>query len=211
MIIYTALFDDYHNILPIPKQTIPTQNILITDKERNVDGWETVVVERNFSEARLENRYYKCLFHEDCSEDTIYVDSNLSIKPTFAEQYAGYLKGYDMALFQHPSSKTIEDEYVLASKLPKYDAKNMLKLMEYLRLMGQSENPVWACTTIARRGELMNNVLLGERWFNMNLISDMDQLSLAYLVDSLSIEVNTIRDKNFMHNDMYEVAAWRAD
>lgn len=208
VIIYAALFDDYHDIRPIPKQTIPTRNILYTDKHRVVDGWEVKVVNRKFSSGRLENRWYKCMI--PCSDDadvTIYVDSNLQLSPTFAEQYLGYLKGNDVALFQHPSSNNLMDEFEAASKLPKYNKDNMQKLMEYLRARTALEFwKVYACTTIARV-DISRKVRWN--WFEMNLISDMDQLSFDYC--HIDLSVAPIKDKNFMFNDMYQVVAWKPE
>lgn len=218
VVVYTALFNNYHDL----RESVPqdydgeVKFVLITDEPKHINGWTTKIVKRRFMNPRLENRFYKCspsFFASDC-EVSIYVDSNLKFTKDFVSEYVDRLDDSLLCLFKHPSSKNIQQELELASKLPKYDKGDMNTLCSMFNEWQLTELDVYACTTMAwNLGGWALEVIeaVAWRWFHFNMISDMDQLSLPVVADEYDLDFNVIDDKNFMSNDMYTIVAWKPE
>ena len=80
IVVYTALFGNYDNLIPV--QRIPgVRHVAFTDQAERGSGWECLRPPRTEATNAMENRKYKTrphvLFPE--AEWTIYVDANLEL------------------------------------------------------------------------------------------------------------------------------------
>ncbi|HCJ1226365.1 TPA: DUF616 domain-containing protein, partial [Klebsiella pneumoniae] len=82
IVVYTALFGDYDELIEIPEGMHKCDFICFTDQKiENKKGWEIIKIENSSGSNVLQNRKYKILPHVFLSEYeySVYIDSNIRL------------------------------------------------------------------------------------------------------------------------------------
>lgn len=186
-VIYSAVFGGYDEVRPIRAAGFRT--CLFSDTPIRADGWENVVVERRFEDARREARMYKALAHQWFAdvEMSLWMDGNTELLVEPGVLFA-YLDGADIALPRHPTSRTLADEAALIVALGKADERSVYRqLARY-----DSGLPVGATTWLLRRHNEAIRALDEAWWAEMTVHTLRDQLSLPHCLQRLGIEPGLI-------------------
>lgn len=79
MVVYTANFGDYDTLRSAFFKDV--EHILFTDRRVRVDGWRTVVVDRQFDNPAKDNRFYKLQPHIHFpGQQTLYIDACMQLR-----------------------------------------------------------------------------------------------------------------------------------
>ncbi|MER3906374.1 DUF616 domain-containing protein [Klebsiella pneumoniae] len=104
IVVYTALFGDYDELIEIPEGMHKCDFICFTDQKiENKKGWEIIKIENSSGSNVLQNRKYKILPHVFLSEYeySVYIDSNIRLLKSPESLVIKYLQDVDIALPKH--------------------------------------------------------------------------------------------------------------
>jgi hypothetical protein len=88
--VYTAIFNNYDELLPVIPQDVECQFILFTDRQRYTDQWKIVIKDFDGIPNHLKSRYIKTHSHSLLKVKdgiSIRIDGNVIIKrPDFVSE-----------------------------------------------------------------------------------------------------------------------------
>ena len=217
MVVYTALFGDYDDLIDPKEKFEGCDFICFTDqKNLNTDIWKIRAVEDVDLPQYIMNRKYKLLPHLFLSyyDQSLYVDSNVYIKKNPLNLAKKYLDEYDIAIPRHFRNSCIyeEAEFVIGSgKAERNDVyKQILKYKndQFPSNFGLTE------TNIVFRNHNAKMVikLMNDWWRELNTYTHRDQLSLMYFVWKHNVNLKIIEEnarggkyfKIYPHKNHYE-------
>lgn len=137
--IYTVLFGEYDDLLPPVYLPGGIKLYCVTDRERNVYGWEDIVVPVESGESLLEARRFKILPHLLFSEFdySLFVDANTLFTGDIELLISQYLLGRKFVMWRHPERNGISLEVMGILKGKKSDPSKTIEQLElYLNQEG---------------------------------------------------------------------------
>ena len=176
--VYSAMFGDYDEVLPPPKDP-KVEYLMFSDKKH--DGWKTIVVPAP-KDPRRYSRFFKINSHLLPRHDvSIWVDSCLHLSKSLLP-LVDSLKG-DLGLIKHPRDKCVY-EHAQRCRTLVLDSTTLIdyQMGRYLtdgmpKNFGLTEN----CVIIRKNTEQIK--LLNEMWYKLYMeYSQRDQLSLPYVL-----------------------------
>lgn len=187
LVVYTALFGDYDDLIE-PKENYEGCNfICFTDqKHLKSDIWEIRLIEECELPLNMMNRKYKILPHLFLSmyEWSLYVDANIAIIGNPFELANKYLIKYDMAVPKHFARDCMYEEAkecVVLGKTKYGETKKQMKSYReegFLEKFGLGENNI-----LFRKHNNEKVVkIMTDWWDELNTKTKRDQLSLAYVL-----------------------------
>ena len=198
-VIYTAIFNDYDQLYPADKDV---RSICFTDHPIETNGWETVIVERRFSDPRRESRMYKTLAHQwfQNTASSLWIDGNCELLVSSSELFA-YLEKADIVMPRHPTNKTLTNEAELIVKLNKAPTEQVQKQMAHY----PNHNLAIGATSWLLRNHTDTINSLNEAWWSELTVHTLrDQLSLPYCLDRFKISPYLI-DVDLYNNKLVRV------
>lgn len=185
--IYTVLTNDYDMLAPA---SVNIPHYVFTDNPGlKCNGWETILIKKT-EDQRLQRKLKILIPQELDNYDTVvYIDANMSFKPTFINVLRNYRGGFLVA--SHPERKCVYDEGLTVKKLKKAEPKQVNnQIAEYY----QNDFPVnfgmWATgfmirdKSTARMCEIWHEKLLQH--------THRDQLSLPWALWKTSTKAKEV-------------------
>jgi len=187
LVVYTALFGDYDDLIEPKEKFEGCDFICFTDqKHLTSDVWEIRLIEECDLPPNMMNRKYKILPHLFLSEYewSLYVDANIAIVGNPLELANKYLSKYDMAVPKHFARECVYDEArecVILGKTKYEEAMcqmNKYKNEGFPAKFGLGENNI----IYRRHNSEKIKKIMNEWWMEIKTQTQRDQLSLAYVL-----------------------------
>lgn len=196
MVVYTAIFGDYNELIKQPKYD-GVDYVCFTDRPLKENGWNVVVVKPpQRTDHTRNNRYFKIMPHLFFLEYkySLYIDGNFILKKNPLEMVKSYLIGLPMACFDH--NQTVRDarnciykEYDAIVDLSKKtgqlkdDLKVMKRQIESFRTEGFPEDYGLISGGVLLRAHHDKKLIsvMEDWWKIVKEQSKRDQLSFNYL------------------------------
>jgi hypothetical protein len=187
LIVYTTIFGNYDELID-PKEKYPGCDfICFTDqKSLKSDIWQIQIIENCNLPSNLMNRKYKMLPHLFLTEYewSMYVDANIAIIGNPLDLALKYLTRYNMVIPKHFARDCVYDEAKECVIVGKAKYKEVVKQMNKYRSEGFPKNFGLSENNIILRKHNDTKIikLMCEWWNEINIYTNRDQLSLAYVL-----------------------------
>jgi hypothetical protein len=204
-VVYSVNIGGYDNLIePIKEKGI--KYIYITDRIYKSDVWQFMNPIVTFDDPAVTNRFHKILYFNMFDCDTLYIDSNVELlcKPSVIFEY---LKGNDMACFDHSkasdSRDNILDEIKACIRIGKDSKEKLESLYEFMQ-KNHTKKGLICGNIIARSDSYVMRELMKDWWDMCRNWTFRDQCTFNYLADYYKIKINYIQ-KNLRNNDLVKV------
>jgi len=161
------------------------------------DVWGVRPAYDKFKDPRRNSRIHKILIHKYIeSKYTIWIDGNIQMMDTPEVIIEKYMKGYDMAIFHHPSRKCLYDEAIKCAKLKLDDVELIIEQAkwyedhEFPKQKGLCEGGV-----IIRKNTQKVRDFNEAWWADYCRFSRRDQISLMPALDKVGVNINLIAEE----------------
>jgi len=182
--VVSAHFGDYHQRpVALPQQSLPGQAVLVSDKEQNLYGWQTIVTDLG-SSPRMASKIVKCHPERYVIDDiVIWIDAQLRVTSTeFAAFCIEHLGNDDIALMRHPWRRTLLDEGAAGSSDPRFVGQHPLEQSRHYVALGHPDDWGLYWTMIVVRRMTPQVLDLGTRWLTeQERWSTHDQVSFPHV------------------------------
>ncbi|XYJ11579.1 glycosyltransferase domain-containing protein [Telluria sp. B2] len=215
LVVYTAVFGNYDRVAP-PNGKWDCDFICFTDNPDLVsDGWQIVNVSLDGCSPVEVNRLYKMLPHRflPSYEQSLYVDGNVKILANPNILSRKYLKDNFIAIPKHQDRDCIYEEAKICMEAGRVDREiTECQMQRYANdgfptKFGMTENGI-----IFRRHHDQRSVTLMSAWWDEYCNGGKrDQLSLAYLVWKLNVNVQLIEEGPRINTRYFEIALHESD
>lgn len=220
--IYTTLFGNIDNLIPVMEPAEGIDYICFTDREREAKGWRQVIVDPGQPSDNLNAKVFKVLPHRYLQdyEYSMFVDANTVFLGRTAEFVDICRRGGDFVMWQHPLR---DDIYTEVSAIIAHRRHSPAKVLDQLRHYSEDGLPrntgMFEASFIWRRhGDPKVSAFMEEWWDQICSFSSRDQISLAYLVwktgtrpTLLPRELGTSRENIFFFKARHRHGATRPD
>jgi hypothetical protein len=201
--VLSALYGDYDPVASPPEQTVDVRWVFVTDKPRDLPGWEVIVEPRPELGNRMAAKVPKCYphFYVNTSR-VVWLDAACRITaPDSIERLVDHVCGdQPIAQFAHPYRSCVYEELEASRPVWKYGHQNIDAQVRYYRERGHPRDwGLWATGVIVY---YKMTPRFGYRWLVEQMRwSDQDQLSEAPVLRELGIRPRTITG-NIFDNDV---------
>lgn len=187
LVVYTAIFGDYDDLIDPKEKFEGCDFICFTDREDfQSDVWKIKIVKNCDLPSNMMNRKYKILPHLFLSEYewSIYVDGNIAILKNPLELAEKYLSKYSIVVPKHFVRDCAYEEAKECLRLGKVKYEEVKRQMDKYRRegfppkFGLGENNV----ILRRHNEEKVIKIMRDWWNEINTYTQRDQLSLAYVL-----------------------------
>ncbi len=187
LVVYTALFGDYDDLIEPKENYEGCDFICFTDQQYlKSDIWEIRLIKECDMPPNMMNRKYKILPHLFLSEYewSLYVDANIAILNNPHELANKYLTKYDMAVPKHFARGCVYEEAKECVVLGKTKYDETKKQMDCYReddfpvQFGLGENNI----LIRKHNSEKVVKIMSDWWDELNTQTKRDQLSFAYVL-----------------------------
>jgi hypothetical protein len=187
LVVYTALFGDYDDLIEPKEKFEGCEFICFTDqKHLTSDIWEIRYIEECDLTPNMMNRKYKILPNLFLNEYewSLYVDANISIIGNPFDLATKYLTKYDITVPKHFARNCVYDEARECVILGKTKYDETKKQMDKYKNEGFPKNFGLGENGIIFRKHNSDNIikLMNDWWEELNTQTKRDQLSLAYVL-----------------------------
>lgn len=187
LVIYTALFGDYDELIDPKKNYQGCDFICFTDqKNLKSDIWQIKIVDKIDLPPNMMNRKYKILPHLYLKEYewSMYIDSNIAILANPYELASRYLSNHDFVVPQHFARDCIYQEAVECISLGKANSSEVLNQISFYKDQGFPEKFGLGENGILLRCHNKDNVIkiMDDWWCELTSRTKRDQLSLGYIL-----------------------------
>ncbi len=204
LVVYTALFGDYDDLIDPTKKFEGCDFICFTDQDIKSNIWKVIKVENGDLPINMMNRKYKILPHYFLKnyEYSLYVDANILIRGNPLVLAKQYLDKSDIAISKHPERTCVYDEAmhcVIKKKSNFFQTLN--QMMFYQQQNYPVDNGLTENNIIFRKHNKKGIEILMEAWWNeLNTWTQRDQLSLGYIANSQKINILIINENAWNKN-----------
>jgi hypothetical protein len=214
LVVYTALFGDYDDLIEPKEKSEGCDFICFTDQKHfKSDIWKIRLVEGCELPPNMMNRKYKILPHLFLSEYewSLYVDANIAILNNPLELANKYLSMYDMAVPKHFARDCVYDEAKECVILGKTKYDETKKQMDKYKNEGFPKNFGLGENNIIFRKHNSDNIikLMTDWWEELNTQTKRDQLSLAYVLWKNGENFNFMDESVRLHSRYFEIRLHR--
>lgn len=208
ILIYTALFGNYDELLEPLELDEGCEYICITDNENlKSEKWKIQYCDTKNNPIEL-NRMYKILPHRFFKgyDYTLYIDSNIQLKDSPVTIINNYMSKSAIAFPRHFMRNCIYDEAdfcFLHNKITKEERSSiiddLLTVNNYPRKNGLAENNI-----LIRDLNNKDLQLAMEEWWDLfNNYASRDQLSLLYILWKKGITYSFMKESSRNDNDYF--------
>ena len=185
LIVYTALFGDYDNLLDPSKHYLGCRFICFTDQVNlRSEIWEIVFLELNEVSPAMMNRRIKMLPHEYLPKScvSVYIDSNIRVTRNPVYLIEKYLEGVDLAIPCHFRRDTVFEEALTLLRTGRISAYGVFRQMsEYINHGFRGQVKLGEHNIILRRHDATIEIM--EAWWReFCRYPQRDQLCLSYIL-----------------------------
>ncbi len=215
-VVYTALFGDYDNLLE-PKEDYQNCDFICFTDQLNLksDIWEIRIVKDIDLPLNMMNRKYKILPHLFLSEyeQSLYIDANIALTGNPLELSQKYLDKNDFAVPKHFLRDCVYEEAKECVILGKSKLEETKKQMKKYRdksfpiHLGMGENNI----IFRKHNKIEIKRVMSEWWEELNLETQRDQLSLAYLLWKNSYKFNFMKETARNENGYFKYTHHKLD
>lgn len=205
MVVYTALFGDYDELIDPVEGFQGCDFICFTDQTNlKSDIWDIRFVKNSSLTPKMMNRYYKFLPHlfmpeYECS---LYVDSNILILKNPCELKDKYLTDVNFAIPRHIIRSCIFDEAEVLLRSGRVSPFSVFRQMISYRKEGYTcQNSLGENNILLRRHNKVIDIMR-RWWLELHLFSKRDQLSLMFVLWKLKADYLLI-DENSRNGDYF--------
>jgi|GEM_PF-1128987 len=184
--IYTTLFGDIDDLIPVQNPISGIDYICFTDRARSATGWKQIVVSPKKMDNNLNAKIFKILPHQYLGEydASMFVDANTVFLGRMGELIDLCWDGGDFVMWQHPLR---EDTYVEAAAIiahQRHSPEKIIKQVAHYAEEGLARNAgIFEASFIWRRHKKKAvSAFMEEWWSEITTHSARDQISLSYLV-----------------------------
>lgn len=201
--VVTSVYGDYDEPSVPAAQTVPTEFVLVTDRDHLAPTpWRTVFEPRPGIHPRLAAKVAKC--RPDLYADAgyfIWMDASMEITaPDFVEWCLSHLDG-SIAQIPHPDRNCIEPEASVSAQMGKY--ANLPVIAQARHYIEERRHPrgwgLWATGLIVY--ESFAPTLIGDDWLREQMRwTYQDQLSQPYLLRARGIRPSPLPGRLYGHD-----------
>lgn len=199
LVVYTALFGNYDDLIDPPKKFEGCDFICFTDQAHlKSDVWEVRLIKECDLPPNMMNRRYKILPHLFFPEyqSSLYVDANVGILKNPKDLAAKYLSQYDFVAPKHFARNCVYDEARECIVLMKDDPASIKKQMQRYKHeglpvgLGLTENNI-----LLRNHNVVSVIAAMTAWWKeLQNETKRDQLSLPYVIWRSSLKFFQIEE-----------------
>lgn len=198
-IVYSCTFADYDYTLGPLTRTVNTRFIRFGNTRPNRRKiWQHKPIHGSLEKENqtLTNRNFK-LFPANVLPEcdvAIYVDGNILIRDDLSPIIKEFWdSGADIALFKHPSGRTLgqEIDFALEHKIPARDVSLTENQRQRYKELGLLDRPITENTIIFYRMNSSKVPQIGQLWWDeLDQFCKRDQISLPYVLDRVAPKVH---------------------
>ncbi|ACF14521.1 glycosyltransferase [Chloroherpeton thalassium ATCC 35110] len=187
LVVYTALFGDYDDLVEPQKKFQKCDFICFTDQKNLKSSiWKFIFVENSELSPSMMNRKYKILPHLFLKEYkySLYIDANIGIIENPYDLLKKYMDEYDFVAPKHFERVCLYEEAkecVILGRVSYSETLNQMKeyrIKKFPKNFGLSENNI-----LLRKHNYRNVInLMTDWWAELNKWTKRDQLSLGYVL-----------------------------
>jgi hypothetical protein len=199
LVIYTALFGDYDELIDPPEKFENCDFVCFTDqKDLKSDVWEIRLVAECDLASNMMNRKYKInphLFLADYCV-SLYIDANIRLLSSPFNLVSKCVLESNLSAPLHPLRTCLYEEGVACLSLNKAPKERVLSQLESYQYEGFPRNYGLAEMNIIIRKHLHDDVvrLMESWWTEINTQSQRDQLSFMYVVWRQGILIKKMKE-----------------
>jgi hypothetical protein len=214
LVVYTALFGNYDDLIDPIKKFEGCDFICFTDQNLKSNIWKIIKINKIDLSSNMMNRRYKIYPHLflDKYDYSLYLDANILIKENPLELAKKYLIKNDIAISKHPKRSCIYDE---AKRCVINKKSNFLETLNQMLFYKEQNYPVGngltANNIIFRKhnNKLIKN-LMESWWDELTKWTQRDQLCLGYIAYSQKINILIINENAWNKNKYFEFRSHKA-
>ena len=180
-----------------------TNFIAFTDQESKT--WHVKKPCDLFQDPVRNAKIHKVLIHKYVDANySLWMDGNYSLRTRLDTLIKNWLKGYDMAVFNHPGRDCIYEEAVKCYELQKGDLDRVEEQeMQYHKEGYPRHNGLVQCTVILRKHSKEMERFNEAWWAEICRYSNRDQISFPKIIKNFNLKVNVLRGKGYAENHPY--------
>ncbi|MEQ3499759.1 glycosyltransferase domain-containing protein [Tenacibaculum sp. SSH1-16] len=207
LIIYTAIFGDYDDLIEPKKHYENCDFICFTDQEYLKSSvWDVKLITDSDLKPNMMNRKYKILPHEFFPnyDYSLYIDANVAVTENPYDLLEKYMKQNMIFVPHHPKRNCLYQEAkacVASGKANVFDVRkqiNKYRLKNFPKEYGLGENNI----ILRRHNESKVIKVMSDWWQEMNKETQRDQLSFAYVLWKNNLKF-TFMDESSKNNSEY--------
>ncbi|WP_169053207.1 rhamnan synthesis F family protein [Falsirhodobacter xinxiangensis] len=184
--IYTTLFGDIDDLVPVIAPVEGVDYICFTDRPRAECGWRQVICDPGMESPNLNAKTFKILPHKHLAEYdySMFVDANTLFLGNVERLIEICLQGGDWVMFQHPLRDDVYLEgCAIIGHLRHAPEKILAQIRHYAEQGLPRESGMIEASFIWRRHAAADVASFMEAWWQeITTRSSRDQLSLGYLL-----------------------------
>lgn len=184
--IYTALFGEYDCLPSVLEASTDIDYICFTDRKRQSNGWQYIVVEPSDLNPILENRKYKILPHHYLKqyEYSLYIDSNILIVAD-VKFLIDVCQSSDFVAWKHPERSDVYDELAMIISNYRHEPIKMMEQALYFneRNFKRDSGMIEACFLWRNHRNKRIIELMDDWWSFIKFRGNRDQPAFTYLME----------------------------
>jgi hypothetical protein len=192
--VVSSCYGGVDEILSPPTQDIGVDRwLMVTDDDREFDGWETLHQPRPWVHGRFAAKHAKAQPFDYVDTDVaIWLDSGAIVTSEHLVSVAvDTLGDADLALWRHPERDNVIDEAAVSVTMTKYDGQHCRQQAQCYVDQGLPDALYATGCIVWRNNEAARD--FGRMWLaEMLRWSLQDQLSFPYVAWKLGVEPNTM-------------------
>lgn len=208
LVVYTALFGDYDELIDPPEMFSGCDFVCFTDQAHlKSDAWEVRFIKDSDLPPNMMNRKYKILPHYFLSEYefSLYVDANVEVKKNPSDLLVKYVDDHLFYVPKHPRRNCLYSEAIACSVVGKANKTLVDQQVRYYlnnkfpKKFGLSENNV----LLRRHNDPIVIDVMEDWWGILNEFAPRDQLSLSYVLWKKNLRYKFMDESARNVNDLY--------
>jgi hypothetical protein len=194
MIFYKCVVGRYDRVAPAPTGIVDAEFICFSDDPHiDAPGWQVRPLPAGCPKnGLLANRYAKMHPHRlfPDSETSVYLDGNVTPKPSAVAYCQAVLNQSDFAVYRHPLRDRIADEAVVCARLGfDWTWRFQRQCRQYQRAGFKDHRGLFECNVLIRRHGRASVQTFCEAWWRaLRSGVPRDQISFPYLLDTVGME-----------------------
>ncbi|TWH76704.1 uncharacterized protein DUF616 [Azomonas agilis] len=197
--IYTTLFGDIDDLLPIIPLKHDIDFICFTDRDRPSMGWNIRLVSPEFKSSNLSAKIYKILPHKYLKEYkySLFVDANTLFLGRINLLINLCLNANDFVMWRHPFRRDIFKEYIAIVTSKRHEPVKLLAQIKKYDQLGLPNNTGLTEGSFIWRSHINKEVcnFMDDWWTEILNGSYRDQVSLGYLMWSTNLKPHVFSER----------------
>lgn len=197
--VYTTLFGDCDDLLPILYPIKGVDFVCFTDQRRLEGGWKQILVDPDLGSSNRNAKTFKIMPHKYLAEyqASLFVDANTLFLGRLNRLLEYCVLGGDFVMWQHPERKNLYTEACAIIQSKRHSPKSIIEQIKHYSDLGMPRNTgLCEASFIWRRHNNPELIAFMEEWWReIETFSHRDQLSLCYLMWKKNIKPKILCEK----------------